>query len=77
MSYQLLIVDDEVLIRKALSQYIDWESLNCVVHATASNGKEAIKIIEENKIDIAITDVKCRRSMESSFPDTSAKIIRT
>ena len=27
MSYQLLIVDDEVLIRKALSQYIDWESL--------------------------------------------------
>ena len=47
MSYQLLIVDDEVLIRKALSQYIDWESLNCVVHATASNGKEAIKIIEE------------------------------
>ena len=30
MSYQLLIVDDEVLIRKALSQYIDWESLNCV-----------------------------------------------
>ena len=28
MSYQLLIVDDEVLIRKALSQYIDWESLN-------------------------------------------------
>jgi two-component system, response regulator YesN len=42
MSYQLLIVDDEVLIRKALSQYIDWESLNCVVHATASNGKEAI-----------------------------------
>lgn len=58
MSYQLLIVDDEVLIRKALSQYIDWESLNCVVHATASNGKEAIKIIEENKIDIVITDVK-------------------
>ena len=58
MSYRLLIVDDEVLIRKALSQYIDWESLNCVVHATASNGKEAIKIIEENKIDIVITDVK-------------------
>ena len=67
MSYRLLIVDDEVLIRKALSQYIDWESLNCVVHATASNGKEAIKIIEENKIDIVITDVNAADRWNRAF----------
>ena len=46
MSYQLLIVDDEVLIRKALSQYIDWESLNCVVHAMEKKQLKSLKKIK-------------------------------
>lgn len=58
MNYQLLIVDDEVPIRKALSNYIHWEDYNCTVYDTASNGKEAIKKLDEHPVDLVITDVK-------------------
>lgn len=55
MKFHLLIVDDEVVIRKGLSDYINWDAYDCQVTATASNGKEAIEIIENNNIDIVLT----------------------
>ncbi len=58
MSYKILIVDDEAPIRKALSQTINWSTLDCELYDTASNGKDAIKKIEKEKIDLVITDVK-------------------
>ena len=58
MKFHLLIVDDEVVIRKGLSDYINWDAYDCQVTATASNGKEAIEIIENNNIDIVLTDIK-------------------
>ena len=58
MIFHLLIVDDEAIFRKGLSQYINWETYDCVVSATAKNGTEAIDIIESTPIDIVITDVR-------------------
>ena len=46
MIFHLLIVDDETIFRKGLSEYINWETYDCVVSATAKNGTEAIDIIE-------------------------------
>ena len=47
MIFNLLIVDDEAPIRKGLSEYIKWD-----------NGEDAITKINENDINIVLTDVK-------------------
>jgi len=58
MSFNLLIVDDEAPIRKGLSEHIKWEDYDCKVVATANNGEDAIAKINENVINIILTDVK-------------------
>lgn len=58
MSYKVLIVDDEAPIRKALSQTINRPLLDCEIYDTASNGKDAIKKLEQENIDLVITDVR-------------------
>lgn len=56
--YKLLIVDDEPTIRKGLSQFIPWSSLDAVVSGEAANGKEAMALIESLHPDIVITDIR-------------------
>lgn len=83
MSFQLLIVDDEVPIRKALASYIPWEEYNCTVYDTASNGKEAIKKLEAHPVDLVITDVKMplidgielSKYIYDNYPDTLVIIL--
>lgn len=55
--YRVLIVDDEDIIRRALSRMIDWKSLSCEVIATARNGKEAFQLCVSSMPDIIITDL--------------------
>lgn len=56
--YRVLIVDDENIVRIALQMIIDWEKYELEIAGTASNGKEALEMIENQKIDIVITDLK-------------------
>ncbi len=56
--YSILIVDDEPIIRKGISNFIDWESIDCKVIGEASNGIEAREMIQVNKPDIVISDIK-------------------
>ena len=58
MIFHLLIVDDEATMRKGLSSFIDWESIDCIVSGAACDGADAIEKIEENPVDIVITDIK-------------------
>ena len=44
--YQVLIVDDEPIVKIALRSMIDWESLGFHICATASNGEEALEMAE-------------------------------
>lgn len=55
---RVLIVDDEPFIRQGLKLLIDWEKHGCEVMGEASNGKEAIDIVENNTVDLIITDIK-------------------
>lgn len=55
--YKLLIVDDEYLVRKGLSETIDWAALDVAVAGTAEDGNEALRLIEETAPDIVITDM--------------------
>lgn len=55
--YRVMIVDDEPIIVRGLSQSVPWAIYNCEVVATASDGLEAMEIIEEIKPDIVFMDI--------------------
>ena len=55
---RLMIVDDEQIIREALSQMVDYESLGYKLIATARNGMEAYDIICDEYPDVVITDIR-------------------
>uniref|UniRef100_UPI0006D24F77 response regulator n=1 Tax=Clostridium sp. NkU-1 TaxID=1095009 RepID=UPI0006D24F77 len=55
---RLMIVDDEQIIREALSQMIDYESIGYKLIATAKNGMEAYDIICDDYPDVVITDIR-------------------
>lgn len=55
--YQVLLVDDEPLAKVALSNMLDWETLDCEIAGTASGGAEALKFIQQHPVDILITDL--------------------
>jgi len=54
MSTHLLIVDDEVEIREMLQRHF---TLADYAVMTASNGRNALDILEKNRVDIVITDL--------------------
>jgi len=56
--YKILIVDDEPLILEGLNYVINWEEHGAVIVASASNGTEALGILEQSSIHIVITDIK-------------------
>lgn len=56
--YQLLLVDDERSIVDSLSLTIPWEKVGVVNIFKAYSAYEALDILEENSIDIVITDIK-------------------
>ena len=55
--YQVLIVDDEKLIRNGLSRHFDWQHHGLEVCGTADNGISAKNFVEQNHVDLVITDV--------------------
>ena len=57
--YRLLIVDDEPLVQIGLKTMLSKEHADDIeIIATASNGKEAWEIIEKEKPDIVIADIR-------------------
>lgn len=55
--YQILIVEDEDIIRKNLVYYMPWGELGCSVVAEARNGIEGIEAIKQYQPDIVIADI--------------------
>ncbi|MEN6314374.1 MAG: response regulator [Clostridiaceae bacterium] len=55
---KILVVDDENLVRVALRSIIDWEQHGFDFIGTASDGYEAIAMVEKFHPDIVITDLK-------------------
>lgn len=56
--YKVLIVDDNIIIRKSIIARVNWNEIDMEIVGEASNGKEAYDLICNNKIDIVITDIK-------------------
>ncbi|WP_077623266.1 response regulator transcription factor [Sediminibacillus massiliensis] len=55
--YGVLVVDDEMLIRQGIINYIDWEKEGFQILGQASNGDEALTLVEELSPHIVITDI--------------------
>jgi two-component system, response regulator YesN len=54
---RVLIVDDEVLIRQGIKHYMDYEQAGFEIAGEASNGQEALGLIEAVKPHIILTDI--------------------
>lgn len=55
---KVMIVDDEPFIRQGLKILIDWEKNGFEICGEASNGEEAIAILQNRAVDLVITDIK-------------------
>lgn len=54
----IMIVDDEPFIREGLKVVINWEEYGFHITCEASNGQEALDILEEKEIDLVIADIR-------------------
>lgn len=55
--YRLILVDDEVLIREAISENLDWNSLGLELAGCFQHGGEAMEFIRNHPVDIVLTDI--------------------
>jgi two-component system response regulator YesN len=56
--YNLIIVDDETEIRNSLRHKMNWLDLGFQIAGEASNGKEALELLEQGDIHLMITDIR-------------------
>ncbi|WP_066191524.1 MULTISPECIES: response regulator transcription factor [Gracilibacillus] len=56
--YKMVIVDDEKEIRYGLKNYFPWGQLGFEVVHHCENGKLALAFIEENEVDVVLTDIR-------------------
>lgn len=56
--YTVIFAEDELDIRTAIVNSLDWAKLGFEIVGEASNGVEALELIEEKQPDLLITDIK-------------------
>jgi two-component system, response regulator YesN len=56
--YKLIIVDDDNIIRRGLSQNIAWAEHDFELVGTAGDGETALQLVEEGQPDIILSDIK-------------------
>ena len=54
LATRILVVDDEIMIQTLLDEVLSEEGYDVT---TASNGKEAIELLERHSFDLVITDI--------------------
>ncbi len=57
-AWRILLVEDEAIVRNDLKGSIRWEEYGYRLVAEAENGFEALRLLEEQKIDIIISDIE-------------------
>lgn len=55
--YKILVVDDEILVRQGVKHILNWEQDGFQIVGEASNGKEALELIEKLSPHIVLTDI--------------------
>lgn len=55
---KMIVVDDEIIVRRGIRETIDWQSMGIEIVAEAENGLSAIDYIEHHPVDVVLTDIK-------------------
>ena len=55
--YRILLVDDEILVRDAIRENIDWKAMDCELVGDCDNGKAAAEFVQTHPVDIVLTDI--------------------
>jgi len=55
---RIMIVDDEEMLRNHIAGLEQWAEMGCEITGTAHNGMEALRLVEELKPDLVITDIR-------------------
>ncbi|CDZ23435.1 two component transcriptional regulator, AraC family [[Clostridium] cellulosi] len=56
--FKVLIIDDEPIIRKGIRNIVNWDNYDCEVCGEAGDGLAGKKMIESERPDIIITDIR-------------------
>ena len=56
--YNLLLADDEIVMRTALETMVDWEAEGFRLQGCCANGRAALEIMKDVPIDLVLTDMK-------------------
>ncbi len=79
----LVIVDDERIIREGLRDMVDWRALGFRVAACFEDGREALEFIESNRVQAILTDIRMAdvsgidiaRHISEKMPDVRVVIL--
>ena len=55
--YQILLVDDEALVREAISEKMQWADLGYELAGCCEDGKEALEFVRKHPVDLVLTDI--------------------
>lgn len=56
--YNVLVVEDEAVIRTGFISSIDWKKYGCIICAQAENGREGLELIRRCRPEIVFTDIR-------------------
>lgn len=81
--YKVVVVDDEPIIVKGLTQLVPWEKYGCRVVSTAGDGMEGMDVIREYQPDIIFSDIYMPKmnglmmaaALKSEFEDAELTIL--
>lgn len=83
--YKVLLVDDEYMVTEGLKRLIPFDKWDMEVVATVSHADEALEYVQENPVDVIISDVNMPdktgldmiREMKEILPDAAYHAIQS
>jgi two-component system response regulator YesN len=56
--FKVMLVDDEIIVRRGIRTSIDWAGHGIEIAAEAMNGKDALAKLAEHQVDLVLTDIR-------------------
>lgn len=80
---RIIVVDDEMITRVSLKNFICSELPEYIVAGTFTNGREALEYLSTHPVDVVITDIRMplmdglelSRMIQTTYPNTMVIII--
>ena len=81
--YQIMLVEDEMLVRESMAQNTNWDKFGFAPPHVFENGRQALEQLESVLPDVVITDIcmpfvdglELARNIYEKFPDTIVVVL--